>query len=86
MGTCGQAYGAMQNQKRAFRWTAEKGMEPVEKILADKGILPPQLKLIKVNAITPSGTIFIGERKYNAGSIRPQRCAWRAVIPRGNLF
>ncbi|AIL13441.1 hypothetical protein IM40_07985 [Candidatus Paracaedimonas acanthamoebae] len=43
--------GDAQNQRRAFRWTAEKGMESVEKVLTNKGFLPLQWKLIKVNTI-----------------------------------
>jgi len=78
--------GIMQSNARAFRWTAEKGMESVEKMLTEKGLLPAQWRLTRVTAITPSGTVLIGEGIYNDGSTGTQTRAWRAVIPRANLF
>ena len=78
--------GAAQNQQRAFRWTPEKGMESVEKVLTEKGLLSAQWRLTNVNAITPTGTVMIGEGIYNDGRTKPLTRAWRAVIPRRNLF
>jgi len=78
--------GVAQNQRRAFRWTAEKGMQSVEKVLTDKGLLPLQWRLTRVYAITPSGTVLIGEAAYTDGSTSPLTRAWRAVIPRVHLF
>ena len=78
--------GSRGNHMRASYWTAKKGMESVERVLADKGLLPSQWILTKVNAITPSGTVLIGEGTYTDTSNRTLTCAWRAVIPRANLF
>ena len=61
-------------------------MESVEKMLTDKDLLPAQLRLTSVDAITPSGTVLVGDAKYNDGSTNTPRRTWRAVIPRRNLF
>lgn len=77
-------------EKRAFRWTHEKGMESVEKLLTDKGLLPSGWLLTSVNAIIPNGVVFAGDGQYKAqmenGDDQTQTRAWRAVIPRGTLF
>src|SRR5690606_28546713 len=74
----------------AFRWTREKGMESVGELLIEQGLLHPEGMLTEINAITPNGVVLVGkgewegqvENEENAGQIR----AWRAIIPRGNLF
>ena len=51
---------------------------------AEKDLLPPdwgEWYLTNVTAITPSGTVLIGDGRHNG-----RYCAWRAVIPKGNLF
>lgn len=82
----------------AFMWTPEKGMYPVESFL--RGVLPSLGRLISVSpqrlsyadfvsnwrlnsvrAITPNGVVLVGEG-HNGEKLH----AWRAVIPRGNLF
>lgn len=76
--------GALQNQKRAFRWTPKQWMESVEKLLADKKVLPLGWVLTIANAVTPSGTVLIGSGIYKEN--KTLKRAWRAVIPRNNLF
>ncbi|AIL13791.1 hypothetical protein IM40_10365 (plasmid) [Candidatus Paracaedimonas acanthamoebae] len=44
-------------------------------------LLPPRWILDEVTAITPSGVVLVGQGEYE-GQVR----AWRAIIPRGNLF
>lgn len=78
--------GVAHDQHKVFRWTAEKGMESVEKMLTEKGLLPLQWRLTKVTAITPSETVLIGGGTYHDGRTKALTRAWRAVIPRANLF
>lgn len=82
--------GAAQNHWRAFRWTRKTGMESVEKLLTDKGLLPPNWILSHVLAITLNGVVLVGNGLYkiqleNAKNETLDH-AWRAVIPRKNLF
>lgn len=82
--------GALQNQQRAFRWTVDKGVESVEKLLADRGALPLGWVLTKAYAVTPNGTVFIEIGGYTVqrenGESETLKRAWPAVIPRSNLF
>jgi len=79
--------GVAQGQQRAFRRIAEKGMQSVEKLLMDRSLLPPAWVFTVVSTITPNGVVLVGRRKYKEnGGYETQTRAWRAVIPRGNLF
>ena len=82
--------GAAQGQRKVFRWTSEKGMESVESLLNDKGLCLSNWRLTKATAITPNGIVLIGDGQYEVqmenGDLKTVTRAWRAVIPRGNLF
>ncbi len=65
----------------AFIWTAEKGMQTVEKLLLKNNItIPSDWKLIAATAISPNGFVELGVAIVND---KPR--AWRAVIPGKNL-
>jgi len=76
--------------ERAFRWTSENGMESIENLLKDKNLLPPCWSLDVAMGMTPDGNVLIGygyhqiQTKNKDGRLQPR--AWRAVLPRGNLF
>jgi probable HAF family extracellular repeat protein len=82
--------GEQKGKQRPFRWTRETGMESVEQLLIDKHILPSNWQLTAVHAITPSGTILIGEGQKKVQTENGEEMTipsiWRAIIPRKNLF
>jgi hypothetical protein len=65
-------------------------MESVEELLKEKGLLPIDWILTRVNAITPNGSVLIGTGQHKVhmenGDCGVHTHAWRAVIPKGNLF
>ncbi len=67
---------------KVFMWTPETKMQSIEEILKNKNVLPQGWKIEDVNAVNPSGTVVVGYGKNADGIPR----AWRAVIPRKNLF
>ena len=79
---------AGQGKLRAFRWAHEESMEFVEKLLADKGLLPPDWILNKVVAVTPSGVVFIGLGEYKVQmenrNNETQTHAWRVQMENRN--
>ena len=72
----------------AVRWWRGKGeekIEAIEKILKDRKLISPGYCLGEVTAINLIGTAFVGKACECRNSFN-KHGAWRAVIPKGNLF
>lgn len=77
---------SFSSQSSAFRWTPEKGIESIQDLLSDQGLLPPNCKLTWAGALTPLGTIVVGNAIFDGSDPQPETFIWRAVLPRDNLF
>lgn len=69
---------------------SKHGMEALQQLLTDKGLLPCDWTLRNVKKITASRTVLVGQATFlvmeEDGFPQSLERAWHAVIPRGNLF
>jgi probable HAF family extracellular repeat protein len=80
--------GSCNHQQRdfiAFLWSLGNGTESVKALLEARGIPLFGCTLEKVQSITPDGTVVVGSGKRQHDPNSPLQ-AWRAVIPKKNLF
>jgi probable HAF family extracellular repeat protein len=62
----------------AFRWTAAAGMQNIEALLRNAGVLPQFFSLWSANAVSADGTIIAGDGFNESTGIG---YAWIAVVP-----
>jgi probable HAF family extracellular repeat protein len=61
----------------AFRWTAAAGMQNIEALLRNAGVINASFCLLSANAVSADGTIIAGDGETSGGELE----AWVATLP-----